>query len=119
MISMSEKKYIDFATVRDLLKAANDSREEQSREQSMAMEHAEWAASTNRGGSATSPEVHDQLYTALADVESIAENDLIRSKIAEIRPQTPPEIRVIVAPHRIQISESEINQIITHVKQTI
>ena len=119
MISMSEKKYIDFATVRDLLQAANDSREEQSREQQMAMEHAEWAASTNRGGSATSSKVHGQLHEDLADVDSIADNDFLRSKIAEIRPQTPAEIRVIVAPFRIQVSESEIEQIITHVKQTI
>ena len=116
---MSEKKYIDFATVRDLLQAANDSREEQSREQQMAMEHAEWAASTNRGGSVTSSKVHGQLHEALGDVDSIADNDFIRSKIAEIRPQTPAEIRVIVAPFRIQVSESEIEQIITHVKQTI
>ena len=68
----------------------------------------------NRGGSATSSKVHGQLHEALADIESIADNDFIRSKIAEIRPQTPAEIRVIVAaPFRIQVSESEIEQIIT------
>ena len=30
---MSEKKYVDFSTVRDLLQKANDAREEQSQEQ--------------------------------------------------------------------------------------
>ena len=93
---MSEKKYIDFATVRDLLQAANDSREEH-REQQMAMEYAERVRSTNRGGSATSSKVHGQLHEALGDVDSIADNDFIRSKIVEIRPQTLAEIRVIAS----------------------
>ncbi|MDP6856457.1 MAG: hypothetical protein QGH13_02885 [Candidatus Thalassarchaeaceae archaeon] len=115
---MSEKKYVDFSTVRDLLQNANEEREEQSMEQQKAMEHAEWAASNNRGGQATTDKIFTQLFDALSDVECISENGMLRSKIAEIRPDSPSQIRVILAPHRIQISEGEIDQIITHVKQT-
>ena len=114
---MSEKKYVDFSTVRDLLQRANDDREEQSMEQQKAMEHAEWAASKNRGEKATNSDIFSQLFEALSDIESISENDFLRSKIAEIRPDSPSQIRVILAPYRIQISEGEIEQIITHVKQ--
>ena len=46
---MSEKEYTDFATVRDLLVKTNERRGELSYEQTMALQHAEWAASDNRG----------------------------------------------------------------------
>ena len=114
---MSEKKYVDFSTVRDLLQKANEEREEQSEPQKKAMEHAEWAASNNRGEKATTSAVFTQLFESLSDVECISEHEVLRSKIAEIRPDSPQQIRVILAPHRIQISEGEIEQIITHVKQ--
>ncbi|MAV07301.1 MAG: hypothetical protein CMA29_05365 [Euryarchaeota archaeon] len=114
---MSEKKYVDFSTVRDLLQKANDAREEQSQEQQKAMEHAEWAASDNRGSRPSNSDIFTQLFEALSDVECISENDLLRSKMAEIRPDSPAQVRVIMAPYRIQISEGEIDQIITHVKQ--
>ena len=114
---MSEKKYVDFSTVRDLLQKANDDREEQSQEQQKAMEHAEWAASDNRGSRPSNSDIFSQLYEALSDVDCISENDLLRSKMAEIRPDSPAQVRVILAPYRIQITEGEIDQIITHVKQ--
>ncbi|MFL2976225.1 MAG: hypothetical protein ACJZ49_01595 [Candidatus Thalassarchaeaceae archaeon] len=114
---MSEKKYVDFSTVRDLLQKANDDREEQSQEQQKAMEHAEWAASDNRGSKPSNSDTFSQLFEALSDVDCISENDLLRSKMAEIRPDSPAQVRVIMAPYRIQISEGEIDQIITHVKQ--
>ena len=114
---MSEKKYVDFSTVRDLLQKANDDREEQSQEQQKAMEHAEWAASDNRGSRPSNSDIFSQLYEALSDVDCISENDLLRSKMAEIRPDSPAQVRGILAPYRIQITEGEIDQIITHVKQ--
>ena len=81
------------------------------------MEHAEWAASDNRGSRPSNSDIFTQLFEALSDVECISENDLLRSKMAEIRPDSPAQVRVIMAPYRIQISEGEIDQIITHVKQ--
>ena len=81
------------------------------------MEHAEWAASDNRGSRPSNSDIFSQLFEALSDVECISENSLLRSKMAEIRPDSPAQVRVILAPYRIQISEGEIDQIITHVKQ--
>ena len=62
-------------------------------------------------------DIFTQLFEAFSDVDCISENDLLRSKMAEIRPDSPAQVRVILAPYRIQISEGEIDQIITHVKQ--
>ena len=47
---MSDKEFVDFATVRDLLLDARERRGELSYEQKVALFHAEWAASENRGG---------------------------------------------------------------------
>ena len=49
MILMTEKEFVDFATVRELLSDARERRGDLSYEQIMALQHAEWAASTNRG----------------------------------------------------------------------
>ena len=49
MIYMSKREFVDFATVRDLLLDARERRGELSYEQKVALQHAEWAASENRG----------------------------------------------------------------------
>ncbi len=77
---MSEKKYVDFSTVRDLLQKANDTREEQSQEQQKAMEHAEWAASDNRGNRSSNSDIFTQLFEALSDVDCISENDFFAQR---------------------------------------
>ena len=48
-----EEKIVDFATVRDLLKGAQERRRDLTYEQRAALFHAEWAASENRNGYAT------------------------------------------------------------------
>ena len=40
---MSNREFIDFSTVRDLLEATNERRGELSYEQMMALQHATWA----------------------------------------------------------------------------
>ena len=59
---MSNREFVDFATVRDLLLDARERRGELSYEQKVALQHAEWAASENRGGIKTSPEVFTNLF---------------------------------------------------------
>ena len=54
---MTDREFVDFATVRDLLESANERRGELSYEQMMALQHATWVTSTNRGGIKTDPEV--------------------------------------------------------------
>ena len=114
---MSEKKYVDFSTVRDLLQKANDAREEQSQEQQKAMEHAEWAASDNREADRLIPIFSLNYSKHFPTLNVFQKMIFFAQKMAEIRPDSPAQVRVIMAPYRIQISEGEIDQIITHVKQ--
>ena len=50
-----EDKYVDFATVRDMLESAQDRRGDLTYEQVAALQHAQWAASDNRNGYKTNP----------------------------------------------------------------
>ena len=52
-----EDKFVDFATVRDMLESAQDRRGDLTYEQVAALQHAQWAASDNRNGYKTNPEV--------------------------------------------------------------
>ena len=70
---MSNREFIDFSTVRDLLEAANERRGELSYEQMMALQHATWAASTNRGGIKTDPKVFANLFSKLMENDKLAE----------------------------------------------
>ena len=62
---MSEEKFVDFATVRDLLYEAQDRRGQLTYEQTAALQHAEWAASDARNGSKTDPQVFEDLRNAI------------------------------------------------------
>ena len=63
-----ERRYIDYATVRDALQDAQERRGELSYEQNMALNHATWAASEARNGIETSTDVFDQLLAALMEM---------------------------------------------------
>ena len=77
---MSEKEYTDFATVRDLLVKTNERRGELSYEQTMALQHSEWAASENRGGIKTDPKVFTALRDELTQNENLAGQPEISAK---------------------------------------
>ena len=66
------ERIVDFATVRELLSDARERRGDLSYEQIMALQHAEWAASANRGGTKTDPKVFAALYTALLENEKLS-----------------------------------------------
>ena len=68
---MSKREFVDFATVRNLLLDARERRGELSYEQKVALQHAEWAASENRGGIKTSPEVFTNLFEDLTKTEKL------------------------------------------------
>ena len=71
---MTEREFVDFATVRDLLLDARERRGELSYEQKVALFHAEWAASENRGGIKTTPEVFSSLFTSLMENEKLSQH---------------------------------------------
>ena len=96
---MSNREFIDFSTVRDLLEAANERRGELSYEQMMALQHATWAASTNRGGIKTDPEVFAKLFSKLMENDKLAENPDICAKIAELAPMAHTGVRELSLIH--------------------
>jgi len=116
---MSDREFVDFATVRDLLDAANERRGELSYEQMMALQHATWASSTSRGGIKTDPKVFTSLFSTLMENEKLAENPDICAKIAELTPMEVSGVRVIIASKRVAMDTSEIEGIIDIVKQHV
>jgi DNA-directed RNA polymerase subunit F len=116
---MSDREFIDFATVRDLLDAANERRGELSYEQMMALQHATWASSTNRGGVKTDPKVFTSLFSTLMENDKLAENPDICAKIAELTPMDVSGVRVIISSKRVAMDTSEIEEVIDIVKQHV
>ena len=71
---MSKREFVDFATVRDLLLDARERRGELSYEQKVALQHAEWADSDNRGGMKTSPDIFTNLFEDISKIEKLAQH---------------------------------------------
>ena len=116
---MSNREFVDFATVRDLLLDARERRGELSYEQKVALQHAEWAASENRGGIKTSPEIFTTLFEDLVKNEKLAQYPEVCAKIAELAPMEVDNVRVIIASKRIAMDTAEVEEIITTVRQHI
>ena len=121
---MSEKEFVDFATVRELLSDARERRGDLSYEQIMALQHAEWAASTNRGGTKTDAKVFTALYNALVENEKLSQYPEICSKLAELTPLTfkgvnVKGVRVIISSKRIAMDTSEVEELITIIRQHV
>ena len=119
VIYMSNREFVDFATVRDLLLDARERRGELSYEQKVALQHAEWAASENRGGIKTSPEIFTNLFEDLVKNEKLSQYPEVCAKIAELAPMEVDNVRVIIASKRIAMDTAEVEEIITTVRQHI
>jgi len=116
---MSDKEFVDFATVRDLLLDARERRGELSYEQKVALFHAEWAASENRGGIKTDSAIFKQLVNSLAENEKLSKHPEVCAKIAELMPTRVEDVRVIIASKRIAMDTPEIEEIIDIVRKII
>jgi len=64
-----EERFLDFATVRNMLNDANARRGFLTYEQKAALQHAEWAASENRSGYSTDPNVFNDMFNAIMEIE--------------------------------------------------
>ena len=119
---MTEKEFVDFATVRDRLLEAIERRGEISYEQTMALQHAEWKASASghpSGDIKPDPAVYSALFTALMENEKLKQYPEVSSKIAERSPLTVSDVRVIIASKRIAIDTPEIEEVITVIRQHV
>ncbi len=114
-----ERRYIDYATVRDALHDAQERRGELSYEQNMALNHATWAASDARNGIETSTKVFEQLLTALLEMDKLEPVPEIAAKIAEIIPVQSQDVKAILASKRVVMDDSEVEHIVTLVRQHV
>lgn len=114
-----EDKFVDFATVRDMLESAQDRRGDLTYEQVAALQHAQWAASDNRNGYKTNPEVFETLKAALCEMDKLAQYPDLAAKIAELIPMYPDDVKTVLVSKRIAINDSEINQILDIVRQHV
>ncbi len=119
---MTETEFVDFATVRDRLLEAIERRGEISYEQTMALQHAEWKASASghpSGDIKTDPAVYSALFAGLMENEKLKQYPEVSSKIAELSPLTVCDVRVISASKRIAMDTSEIEEVITVIRQHV
>ena len=119
---MSEREFVDFATVRDKLLEAIERRGEISYEQTMALQHAEWKASARghpTGDIKTDPSVFASLLGALMENEKLKQHPEVCSKIAELSPLTVADVRVIIASKRVAMDTSDVEEVITTIRQHV
>jgi len=119
---MTEREFVDFATVRDKLLEAIERRGEISYEQTMALQHAEWKASASghrTGEIKTDPAVYTSLFAALMENEKLKQYPEVSSKLAELSPLSVSDVRVIIASKRIAMDTSEIEDVITVIRQHV
>ena len=114
-----EERFIDFATVREMLQDAQARRGDLTYEQVAALQHAEWAASDNRNGYKTVPKVFQSLKEALSGHAKLAQYSDLAAKIAELMPMYPDDIKAVLVSKRIAIDDSEINEILDIVRQHV
>ena len=107
-----KENFVDFATVRDMLEGAQDRRGDLTYEQVAALQHAQWAASDNRNGYKTTPEVFDSLKTALSEMDKLAQYPDLAAKIAELIPMYPDDVKAVLVSKRIAIDDEDINKIL-------
>jgi DNA-directed RNA polymerase subunit F len=81
--------------------------------------YAEWAASDNRNGYKTLPEVFQSLKEALSAHQKLSQYPDLAAKIAELMPMYPNDIKAVLVSKRIAIDDSEVNEILDIVRQHV
>ena len=114
-----EDRFLDFATVREMLYDAQERRGSLKYEQKWALQHAEWAASDARNGVPTQPEVFEELRSKLLEIETLAKHPELAAKLAEWMPAQPEDVRAVFGSKRIKIEDSEIMAVLDIVRQVI
>jgi DNA-directed RNA polymerase subunit F len=98
-----EEKIVDFATVRDLLKGAQERRRDLTYEQRAALFHAEF----------------EELKAAIAEVPAFEKYPELAAKLAELMPMTELEIKAVMASRRASIDDGDVNTVLELVRQHI
>ena len=114
-----EERFLDFATVREMLYDAQERRGSLKYEQKWALQHAEWAASDARNGVPTQSKVFEELRTKLLGVETLAKHPALAAKLAELMPAAPEDVKAVFNSKRLVIADSEIDAVLEIVAQVI
>ena len=114
-----EERFLDFATVRNMLNDANARRGFLTYEQKAALQHAEWAASDNRNQYVTDPKVFKDMFKAIMEIETFQKYPELAAKLAELMPLHPDDVRAVVASRRISIENDEVEAVLVIVRQHI
>jgi len=114
-----DDRFLDFATVREMLLDANERRGQLTYEQKAALQHAEWAASEMRNGFKTIPETFTELKNKLLEVDVLSKHPGLAAKLAELIPQYPDDVKAVLGSKRISADDGEINAILDIVRQVV
>jgi DNA-directed RNA polymerase subunit F len=114
-----EERFLDFATVREMLYDAQERRGTLKYEQKWALQHAEWAASEQRMGYKTDPKVYQDLLKAVLEIDVFQGHDDLAAKIAELLPETEDAVRAVTASRRISVSDGDVQQVLELVAQHV
>ncbi|HII11552.1 hypothetical protein N9A87_03075 [Euryarchaeota archaeon] len=114
-----EERFVDFATVREMLLNAQERRNNLTYEQKAALQHAEWASSDHRNGYKTIPEVFESLRDALTQTEKLAPHPQLAAKLAELMPMHDDAVKAVLSSRRLSIEDSEIKEILDIVRQHV
>ena len=114
-----EDRFLDFATVREMLYDAQERRGALKYEQKWALQHAEWAASEARTGYSTNSETFEELRKNLLGVETLAKHPDLTAKLAELMPMAPKDVVAVFSSKRIVIDDSEVTAVLDIVRQVI
>ena len=117
IIKSEEERFLDYATVRNMLNDARERRGFLTYEQKAALQHAEWAASENRSGYSTDPNVFNDMFNAIMEIETFHKYPELAAKLAELMPLHPDDVRAVVASRRISIDNDEVESVLVIVRQ--
>ena len=114
-----EERFVDFATVREMLLNAQERRNNLTYEQKAALQHAEWAASDNRNGYATDSKVFADIFNAIMEIELFQKYPELAAKLAELMPMHSDDVRAVIASRRISIEGSDVEAVLDIVRHHV
>jgi DNA-directed RNA polymerase subunit F len=103
--AVEEGRLVSLAEVKAMLEAAQGDREELTYEQKIALEHAKRFA---RVDAKTARAIADEVRTALPDLE-----EKYAVRVADLLPQHPDDVRAILQKSRHELSDADIERLIT------
>jgi len=107
---MPEERSVTLAEVKEIMEGESKNRAELSNEQKISLDHATKMAKLT-------PKQTDKLLKDLKELDFISDN--LATKIADILPTYPEDVRVLFAKERLILDKKQIDQLIATVKKHV